>query len=143
MAIGFGRGLKGRKVADLIKHGCLAILEPGADIEGKLTVSSGTARLNSHFKGEIACEGTILVSDRGEVEADIKSKAIIVMGKVKGSVHASERIEIKDRGIILGDVYTPVLAVEPGGYLDGQCHMPTQAAVEPKLEDVVDEGQAT
>jgi cytoskeletal protein CcmA (bactofilin family) len=143
MAFTFGRGLRGRKVADLIKHGCLAVLEPGTDIEGKLTVSSGTARLNSHFKGEIVCEGTVVVAERGEVEADIKSKTIIVTGKIRGSVHASDRIEIKERGIILGDVYTPVLAVEPGGYLDGQCHMPAQGALETKVADVVDQDQAT
>lgn len=138
MAFTFSRGLKARKVADLIKQGCLAVLEPGSDIEGKLTVSSGTARLNSHFKGEIACDGTVLIAERGEVEADIRSKSVVVLGKIRGTVHASDRIEIKERGVILGDIYTPVLAVEPGGYFDGQCHMPTQAALETKIADAVD-----
>jgi cytoskeletal protein CcmA (bactofilin family) len=141
MAFTFGRGIKGRRVYDLIKQGFLAVLEPGADIEGKLTVTSGTARLNSHFKGEIASDGGVLVAERGEVEADIRSKSVVVLGKVRGSVHATDRIEIKERGVILGDIYTPVLVVEPGGYFDGQCHMPTQAPVEAKLSDAVDKGQ--
>jgi cytoskeletal protein CcmA (bactofilin family) len=141
MPFTFGRGMKGRRVSDLIKQGFMAVLEPGADIEGKLTISSGTARLNSHFKGEIASDGSVLVAERGEVEADIKSKSIVVLGKVRGSVHAADRIEIKERGVILGDIYTPVLVVEPGGYFDGQCHMPTQAPVEAKLGDALDKGQ--
>jgi cytoskeletal protein CcmA (bactofilin family) len=141
MEFAFGRGMKGRRVSDLIKQGFMAVLEPGADIEGKLTVSSGTARLNSHFKGEIASEGSILVAERGEVEADIKSKSIVVLGKVRGSVHAADRVEIKERGVILGDIYTPVLVVEPGGYFDGQCHMPTQPPVETKLNNALDKGQ--
>ena len=141
MAFPFGRGMKSRRVSDLIKQGFMAVLEPGADIEGKLTISSGTARLNSHFKGEIASDGGVLVAERGEVEADIKSKSIIVLGKVRGSVHAADRVEIKERGVILGDIYTPVLVVEPGGYFDGQCHMPTQAPVEAKLGDALSKDQ--
>jgi cytoskeletal protein CcmA (bactofilin family) len=26
--------------------------------------------------------------------------------------------------VVLGDIYTPKLIIEPGGYFDGQCHMP-------------------
>lgn len=137
MPITFGRGIRRRGLADLIKQGFMAVLEPGTDVDGKLTISSGTARLNSHFKGEIASDGTVLVAERGEVEADIKSKSIVVLGKVRGSVHASDRVEIKERGVILGDIYTPVLVVEPGGYFDGQCHMPAQGAVEGKSAEVL------
>jgi cytoskeletal protein CcmA (bactofilin family) len=142
MAFTFGRGLRGKSVSNLIKQGFLAVLEPGADMDGKLTISSGTARLNSHFKGEIASDGTVLIADRGEVEADIKCKSIVVVGKVRGSVQVSDRVEIKERGVILGDIYTPVLVVEPGGYFDGQCHMPTQSPVEGRTTGVLEKDQA-
>lgn len=138
MAFPFGRRLRNKGISELIKQGFMAVIEPGADIEGKLTISSGSARLNSHFKGEIASDGTVLIAERGEVEAGIKSKSVVVLGKVRGSVEASDRVEIKDRGVILGDIYTPVLVVEPGGYFDGQCHMPIQAAVEAKAPDMID-----
>ncbi|MGH9377413.1 MAG: bactofilin family protein [Terriglobia bacterium] len=117
-----------KSAADLAKHGATATLEPGAEFEGKLKISSGAARINSHFKGEISGEGTLLIAERGEVEAEITVKAVTVLGKVKGSIHASERLEIKERGVILGNIYTPVLLVEPGGYFDGECHMPTQVS---------------
>lgn len=136
MPFGFSRRLRARGVSDLIKQGVIAVLEPGVDFEGKLNVTSGTARVNSHFKGEIAGEGAVLVAERGEVEAVIRAKSVLVLGKVKGSVHASERIEIKERGVILGDMYTPVLIVEPGGYFDGQCHMPAQTPLEPRPVDM-------
>jgi cytoskeletal protein CcmA (bactofilin family) len=64
------------------------------------------------------------VADQGEVEGEIHSKITSLAGKVKGSVHASEVVEIKARGVIVGDIYAPALLVEPGGYFDGQCHMP-------------------
>jgi cytoskeletal protein CcmA (bactofilin family) len=30
--------------------------------------------------------------------------------------------------VVVGDISTPVLVVEPGGFFDGQCHMPTATA---------------
>ncbi|MGH9395931.1 MAG: bactofilin family protein [Terriglobia bacterium] len=130
MSLGLG---KEKSTTDLGKHGMTATLEPGAEIEGKLKVSSGMVRINSHFKGEISGEGGLLIAEQGEVEAEITLKSVTVMGKVKGSVHVTDRIEIKERGVILGDIYTPVLLVEPGGYFDGQCHMPIQASDVSKL----------
>jgi cytoskeletal protein CcmA (bactofilin family) len=93
-----------------------------------LTILSGTpVQLDSHFKGEIAGEGTILVAERGEVESDIVCKSIVVLGKVAGSsVNATEAVEVRKRAVVLGALSTPVLMVERGGYFDGQCHMPTE-----------------
>lgn len=135
MAFGIGRG---KKVSDLVKHGVIAMIEPGVEIEGKMKVASGTASLNSHFKGEIEGEGALVVMEQGEVEAAINIKSVVVTGKVKGSVHVKDRLEIKERGVILGDIYTPVLVVEPGGYFDGQCHMPAQDGDASKLTEVLD-----
>ncbi len=137
MAFGFGKGRRWKNVSELTKQGIVTVLEPGADIEGKMTIGSGTARLNSHFKGEIAGKGTVLVAERGEVEADIKAKTAIVVGKIKGIVRVSERLEIRERGVVLGDIYAPVLVVEPGGYFDGQCHMPTQGGEASSVGDVL------
>ena len=124
----FGKKIKGKSASDVVKHGLIVSLEPGAEIEGKMKLGAGSARINSHFKGEISGDGSLIVAERGELEADVNVKAIIVTGKVKGAIHVTDRIEIKERGVILGDIYTPILVVEPGGYLDGQCHMPAHDA---------------
>ena len=100
-------------------------LEPGVEVEGKMKVTGGLVRLNSHFKGEIVSDGALVIHDQGEVEGDIHSLVVSVTGKVKGAVHATERLEIKEHGIVIGDIYTPCLLVDPGGFFDGQCHMPT------------------
>ena len=99
-------------------------LEPGVELEGKMRVTTGLVRLNAHFKGEIVSEGTVVIHDQGEVEGDIHAKMVSITGKLKGSVHAAERLEIKEKGIVLGDIFTASLIIDPGGYFDGQCHMP-------------------
>jgi cytoskeletal protein CcmA (bactofilin family) len=111
-------------------------LSAGVEVEGTMKVASGLIRLDAHFKGEISCEGTILVNDQAEVEAVIHTKLISVSGKVKGAIHASERLEIKEHGIVLGDIYTPSLVIDPGGYFDGQCHMPTPGSEKQTAKEV-------
>jgi len=100
------------------------LIAPGTDFEGTLKSASGIVCLNSSFRGKAVSEGTILIGDNGDVEASLSARVIKVSGKLKGSATASERLEITARGVVLGDISTPVLLVEPGGYLDGQCHMP-------------------
>jgi cytoskeletal protein CcmA (bactofilin family) len=122
--------------ADLGRQEVVGLLEPGIEMDGKIKLSSGALRLNSHFKGEIEGDGVVLVAEQGEVDASITVKAVSVAGKVKGSVHASERIEINQHGVVLGDIFTPVLVVEPGGYFDGTCHMPTPGTNERTTNEV-------
>lgn len=128
--------------SDLGRQELIGLLEPGIEMEGKIKLSSGAFRLNSHFKGEIEGDGVIMVAEQGEVDASIKVKAISVTGKVKGSIHASDRIEINQHGVVLGDIFTPVLVVEPGGYFDGTCHMPTPGPGDNTINEVDSAGKS-
>jgi cytoskeletal protein CcmA (bactofilin family) len=120
------KGDRKRELVEMLDDdNVVGFLEPGVEVEGKLKVSAGMLILNSHLKGELACEGMLVVGAQGEVEGEVHTKQISITGKVKGTIHASESLEIKKAGVVLGDIYTPKLFVEPGGYFDGQCHMPT------------------
>ena len=99
-------------------------LGPGVEFEGKIKVANGVIRVNTRVKGDVVSDGLVIVGDRGEVEATIQAKTVSVAGKVTGNIHVSDRLEIKEHGVVLGDVYTRVLTVEPGGYFEGQCKMP-------------------
>ncbi len=125
-----------RQLTQLIDEEMVGLLEPGVEVEGKLKVASGMIRLNTHFKGEIRCQGTLIVADQGELEGEIHTRLISIAGKVKGAVHASERLEIKEAGVVLGDIYTPCLVIDPGGYFDGQCHMPAPDPQQQTTNDV-------
>jgi cytoskeletal protein CcmA (bactofilin family) len=117
-----------KELAQFLDDEWVGFLEPGIEVEGKMRIACGMVRLNSHFKGEITCEGMLVVAEQGEIEGNIQAKQLSIAGKVKGSVRASESLEIKKDGVVLGDIYTAKLFVEPGGYFDGTCHMPTPEA---------------
>ena len=124
MFLNFGKSRRHRELANLLDDDLVGLLEAGVEIEGKLTVGSGMLRLNTHLKGAITSEGTVVLAEQAEVDGDVQCRIVSITGKVKGSVHASERLEIREHGVVLGDIYTPCLVVEPGGYFDGECHMP-------------------
>ena len=124
MAFGMGKPTTRRQELADLPDDWVGWLEPGVEMEGKMKVAAGLVRINAHFKGEISSQGALVVHDQGEVEGVILSKVVSVTGKVKGTIHAGERLEIKEHGVVLGDIYTPCLLVDPGGFFDGQCHMP-------------------
>ena len=124
MAFGLSKpGTRHRELSD-VPTDWVGWLEPGVEVEGKMKVAGGLIRLNSFFKGDIVSDGAVVVHDQGEVEGNIQSRVVSITGKVKGTVHAKERLEIKEHGSVVGDIYTSCLLVDPGGFFDGQCHMP-------------------
>ena len=104
--------------------GIVALVGPGTEFEGTLRAGQGQVCMDASFKGTAISEGTIVIDDHGDVSAEVTAKVISISGRLKGTAKASERLEIRSRGVVLGDISTPVLVVEPGGYFDGHCQMP-------------------
>jgi cytoskeletal protein CcmA (bactofilin family) len=115
----------------------VALLEPGIEVEGQIKVASGMVRLNCQFKGAISSTGTIIVASQADIEADIDATQVSIAGKVKGNVRASRQLEITDQGILLGDVETPSLKVDPGAFFTGHCDMPTHGLEKSAASEVV------
>ncbi len=102
----------------------VALIGPGTEFEGTLRAGAGQVCLDAAFKGKATSDGTIVIDEHGDVSAELTAKVISISGTLKGTAKASERLEIRARGVMLGDISTPVLVVEPGGCFDGQCRMP-------------------
>jgi len=94
--------------------------------------------VNSSFKGELKVRGTlridgtaegqldadhVILSETGEVKGEIKAKKILIGGKMDGNVRAQELVEIKSKGRVLGDIFTPKLAIIEGGEFNGKVEM--------------------
>lgn len=99
-----------------------AFLDRGARFEGKLAFE-GHVRLNGEFKGEIRAEGTLIVGEGAHIEAQVSVDTLVVSGTIVGDVVARTRIELHAPSRIVGNLTTPVLVVEEGSVLEGQCHM--------------------
>jgi cytoskeletal protein CcmA (bactofilin family) len=110
-----------------IKTGDLtAFIDEGSEIEGKYTFT-GTVMLNGKFRGEISSTDRLIIGEKGVIHADIQAASVLISGEVVGNVSATERVELRGRARVHGDVESPVLVVEEGVRLDGQCRMTPHA----------------
>ena len=112
------------------KDASTSVIDQGCKVEGRLSFA-GTLALNGHFHGELLTADTLLVGEKGEVEAAVEVGVAIISGRVKGNISARERVELRGTAHIFGNIVTPVLVLEEGVVIDGQCKTSRQEALEP------------
>jgi cytoskeletal protein CcmA (bactofilin family) len=101
-------------------------LDKGVKLEGKLELV-GVFRLDAEVKGTIISKETLILGESAQVEGQIEGNHIVIGGRFNGIIMAKGRVEVQPKGVVTGEVHTPCLVIEPGGILDGRCHMLTQA----------------
>jgi cytoskeletal protein CcmA (bactofilin family) len=106
-----------------------AFIDEGSEIEGKYTFS-GTVMLNGRFRGEIVSNDTLIVGEKGVVNASIRAGVVLINGEVVGNVNASERVELRGSARVYGDVEAPVVVIEEGVLFEGHCRMTKARPVE-------------
>ena len=117
-----------------------AFIDEGSEIEGKYTFS-GTVMINGRFRGEIVSNDSLIVGEKGVVNASIRAGIVLISGEVVGNVSASERVELRGSARVYGDVEAPVVVVEEGVLFEGHCRMtkarPVEAAPPARESSVV------
>lgn len=98
-------------------------LDGGTVIQGKLTFDT-PVRIDGKLTGEIFSSSTLIIGPTGVVDATVEVASLVVLGSLKGSVKVSDRIEVYSHGSVEGSLTTPVLVVEQGCTLNGECKMP-------------------
>jgi cytoskeletal protein CcmA (bactofilin family) len=106
-----------------------AYLDERSDIEGTYTFS-GTAMLNGKLEGVIQSTDTLIVGEKGVVNANITVGCVLISGEVVGNVLATERIELRDGARVFGDIEAPVVVIEEGVLFEGHCRMTKTRAAE-------------
>ncbi|MDM8542305.1 polymer-forming cytoskeletal protein [Desulfococcaceae bacterium HSG7] len=98
-------------------------IEAGVSIEGTITFEN-TIRLDGKLKGKISGNsGTVIIGEKGDMQADINAAVVVIMGQVQGTVVATERIEIYPPARVAGDIQAPVVSIESGVVFNGNCSM--------------------
>src|SRR6266567_4224781 len=81
-----------------------ASISKGLSIKGEIT---GTESLfiDGKVEGSINLNGNrVTVGRNGQVAASITARDVVVLGKVRGNVTASDRVDIRAEGALTGDV---------------------------------------
>lgn len=82
----------------------------------------GTLRIDGSIEGNIIADWVIL-GEGSSVKGDISARGIVIGGRVEGSLHAKEIVEIKVKGDVQGDILTSKLQIAEGGLFEGRSKM--------------------
>ena len=107
--------------------GLTAFIDQGSEFEGKLSFRD-TVRIDGRFQGEITSENTLIVGESGEIDAEIRSKNVVVSGTVHGNILAETKVVLHKSARVEGDIQTPSIVVEEGAVICGKISMGSSSA---------------
>jgi cytoskeletal protein CcmA (bactofilin family) len=88
-------------------------------IKGEVT-GSESLYIDGRVEGSINLSGNrVTVGRNGVVSANINAREIVVLGKVRGNLTASDRVDIRSDGSLTGDVIAARISIEDGAYFKG------------------------
>ena len=77
--------------------------------------------IEGQVEGKINLNQNVLtVGEHGRVKAKIVAKTVVVAGNVRGNIIAAQNVDIRDTGLVEGDICTPRLAMAAGVYVRGR-----------------------
>ena len=99
----------------------IQMLGPQSVLEGDL-VFEGSLFMNGHAKGTIQSRnGAIVVGEDAILHADIFVRSATINGEIKGTIRATERIELHPPARVFGDLNAPIVLIDAGVIFEGNC----------------------
>jgi len=104
-------------------------------IKGEVT-GSESLYIDGRVEGSINLAGNrVTVGRNGVVSANINAREIVVLGKVRGNLTASDRVDIRSDGSLTGDVVAARISIEDGAFFKGGIDI-RKAGQKPNGEEV-------
>lgn len=92
-------------------------------IKGELSGSEDLT-IEGQVEGKIELRQNVLtIGPNAKIKAQVLARAIVVEGSVQGNISASEKIEIRDKGSVEGDLSSPRVAIADGAHFRGSIDM--------------------
>jgi cytoskeletal protein CcmA (bactofilin family) len=88
-------------------------------VKGEVT-GSESLYIDGKVEGAINLPGNrVTVGRNGQVAANISAREVVVLGKVRGNINASDRVDIRSEGSLTGDVIAQRISIEDGAFFKG------------------------
>jgi cytoskeletal protein CcmA (bactofilin family) len=103
-------------------------------IKGELS-GSEDLYIDGQVDGAIEMKGNRLtIGPNGRVKANVNARAAVIQGKLEGNIKASDRVDLKQSAIVLGDIATQRISIEDGAYFKGGVDIQREGAKEAKVD---------
>jgi len=101
-------------------------------IKGEVT-GSESLYIDGRVEGSINLAGNrVTIGRNGVVAANINAREIVVLGKVRGNLTASDRVDIRSDGSLTGDVIAARISIEDGAFFKGGIDIRKGGQAQPK-----------
>jgi cytoskeletal protein CcmA (bactofilin family) len=105
--------------ASAVPSGEQATIGKSLFVKGEVS-GSESLFVDGKVEGTINLPGNrVTVGRNGQVAANITAREVVVLGKVRGNIHASDRVDIRSEGSLTGDVAAARISIEDGAYFKG------------------------
>jgi len=89
------------------------ILASDVEIKGNLKFS-GELTFEGKLDGEINSDGTLHLGDSAVINGNINVGSVNIRGKINGNITAKDKIDIKTKTELFGDIRSSKLVIEEG-----------------------------
>lgn len=88
------------------------------------------------IKGQVSCDGDLYIDGQvegsvdpkghrltigpdGRLKANVSARTVVVRGTLEGNIQASERVDLKQSAVVVGDIVTQTISIESGANIKG------------------------
>lgn len=96
-----------------------SVIAAGITIEGKIE-GSGHVRVAGNFKGDIHVEGDLTIESGAKVTGGVRAQTVTIAGELNGNIEAASRVDLRETGVLNGDLKAGSLTVAAGSRMRGQ-----------------------
>jgi cytoskeletal protein CcmA (bactofilin family) len=89
------------------------VLNSDVEIKGDLKFS-GEMTFDGKIDGEIRGEGALALGESSVVNGNIEAQSAVIRGKVTGNIVTKEKLEVKGKTELFGDIRAAKLSIEEG-----------------------------
>ena len=96
------------------------VLSSDVEIKGSIRFSNDLV-VDGKIDGEIISNGgSLTVGENACITASIKTRSVVIYGKVYGNIEVSHNVELKANCELVGDIKAASLSIEPGSIFVGK-----------------------
>ena len=103
-------------------NGLINTITVGTSIKGDIQ-ANGDFRLDGTLEGNITLTGKLVIGEQGRIDGNVVCQNANVIGIIDGNLSVKEFLTLYSTSKVRGDIVANKLAVEPGAYFTGTCHM--------------------
>ena len=96
----------------------------GKNVAVKGTIAfQSLLRIDGTFEGDLESSGKLIVGPEGYVKANLDLKEALIAGKIEGNITVKERLVLRGRAEVRGDITAPLLTIDEGVSIIGQVYV--------------------